>query len=351
MGGSYWSDDHYTSRVDDRVKRAVPTFSYDADYRSGRVDKKVHDTLDVRGKVREARDSDAHPESVAIGVLFDVTGSMSDKPAIMQKKLPQLMGMLIRRGYVKDPQVLFGAIGDYFADRVPLQIGQFESGIEMDDNLTNFVLEGGGGGSYEESYQNAMYFFAHRTSIDCFEKRGKKGYLFVIGDEHAYRNTPTAQLRDVLGELPDAEAAKLPSRGIGEALSKDNKQSPANISVEEIVKACQEKYNIFFMIPRGTQHYDDPELVRYWGKLLGDDHVIRIEEAEAICEAIAIAIGICEGMTDADDIAKDVTGSSKAIIKAVSEALDPLAKNSALARVGTGDLPGSSKQSDSIERL
>lgn len=33
---------------------------------------------------------------------------------------------------------------------------------------------------------------------------------------------------------------------------------------------------MFFMIPRGTQHYDDPELVRYWGKLLGDDHVIRI---------------------------------------------------------------------------
>jgi hypothetical protein len=122
--------------------------------------------------------------------------------------------------------VLFGAIGDYFSDRVPLQIGQFESGIEMDDNLTKFVLEGGGGGSYEESYQNALYFFAHRTSCDCLEKRGKKGYLFVVGDEHAYRKTPATQLRDVLGDLPDAEAAKLADKGATEPLAKANKQTP-----------------------------------------------------------------------------------------------------------------------------
>lgn len=346
MGGSHWSDDHYTSRVHDRAKRSAPTFSYDADYRAGRVDRKVHDSLDIKGKVRESRDSDAHPESLAIAVLFDVTGSMADKPEIMQKKLPQLMGMLIRKGYVKDPQVLFGAIGDYFSDRVPLQVGQFESGIEMDDNLTHFVLERGGGGSYEESYQNALYFFAHRTSIDCFEKRNKRGYLFIIGDEHAYSRTPASQLREVLGELPDAEAAKLPTRGAAEPLA--NKQT-GDIDIEQIVHACQEKYNVFFMIPRGTHHYDDPELVRYWGKLLGEDHVVRIEEAEAICEAIAIAVGICEGTTDSDDIAKDA--GSKAMALVVSKALDPLAKNSALVRAGAGDLPGSDKRSDSIERL
>lgn len=190
------------------------------------------------------------------------------------------------------------------------------------------------------------YFFAHRTSIDCHEKRGKKGYLFVIGDEHAYNHTPATQMRDVLGDLPDAEAAKLPDKGATEPLAKGNKQTPSQLDIEQIVRACQQKYNVFFMIPRGTQHYEDPELVRYWGKLLGDDHVIRIEEAEAICEAIAIAIGICEGATDEDDIAKDA--GSKALARVVSKALDPLAKNSALARVGTGDLPGSNK---GIERL
>ena len=28
-----------------------------------------------------------------------------------------------------------------------------------------------------------MYFMARHTSLDCHEKRGQRGYLFIIGDE------------------------------------------------------------------------------------------------------------------------------------------------------------------------
>ena len=39
--------------------------------------KKLHQSLNAHGvKVRESRDSDNHPESNAICVFFDVTGSM-----------------------------------------------------------------------------------------------------------------------------------------------------------------------------------------------------------------------------------------------------------------------------------
>ena len=38
-----------------------------------------------------------------------------------------------------DPQILFGAIGDATCDRVPLQIGQFESDNRMDDDLGRIV--------------------------------------------------------------------------------------------------------------------------------------------------------------------------------------------------------------------
>lgn len=31
-----------------------------------------------------------------------------------------------------------------------------------------------------------MYFIARHTAIDCWEKHGCKGYLFLIGDEMAY---------------------------------------------------------------------------------------------------------------------------------------------------------------------
>ena len=88
----------------------------------------------------------------------------------------------------------FGAVLDATCDRVPLQVGQFESDNRMDEHLGNMVLEGGGGGQMTESYELAMYFMARHTAIDCHEKRRRRGYLFIIGDEtkpgvYVYRNT------------------------------------------------------------------------------------------------------------------------------------------------------------------
>jgi hypothetical protein len=80
---------------------------------------------------------------------------------------------------------MFGAIGDATCDRAPLQVGQFESDNRMDDDLSRILLEGGGGGQKTESYELAMYFMARHTAADCYEKRGKRGYLFIIGDELA----------------------------------------------------------------------------------------------------------------------------------------------------------------------
>jgi hypothetical protein len=120
---------------------------------------RVHPDLDPRDIMRESRDSDEHPESLAIAVLFDVTGSLRHVPRALQEKLPQLLGLLLRQGYVEHPQILFGAIGDATCDRAPLQIGQFESDNRMDDDLGRILLEGGGG-QMTESYELAMYFMA-----------------------------------------------------------------------------------------------------------------------------------------------------------------------------------------------
>jgi hypothetical protein len=335
MGYSGWDDGHYTSKVADKAARGVDTFAYDKDVKARAVHDpramKVHDKLNINGKMREARDSKEHPESTAIAVIFDVTGSMADKPAVMQKKLPQLMGLLLRKGYIKDPQICFGAIGDFFSDRVPLQIGQFESGIEMDEDITSFVLEGGGGGTYEESYQNALYFFAHKVSADCFEKRSKKGYLFVIGDEKPYPKSTKEELKELIG---------------------DDVQS--DVPLETIVAAAKEKWNVFFIIPKGTNHYGDPALRNRWVGLLDQEHVIMLEDAEAVCETIGLAIGICEGTTTGDAIAADLkdAGASTAVVAAVTRGLDPLSKTAMVkAGTATGALAEASGRSTSTERL
>ena len=133
MGNGKWSDDTYHAAATYRAATGASAFAYSD---SGATH--THPDLDPKGvTVRESRDSDEHPNSVPVAVLFDVTGSMGTVPRILQQQLPQLFGLLLRKGYVTDPQILFGAIGDATCDAAPLQIGQFESDNRLDENLGN----------------------------------------------------------------------------------------------------------------------------------------------------------------------------------------------------------------------
>src|SRR4051794_18502556 len=169
MGSTRWSDDHYRDRARLRAAAGVDAFEHDDAIRAGAAPAVVHQKMNPFGvQVRESRDSEAHPESHAVAVLFDVTGSMQSVPRILQENLPRLMALLIRKGYLEHPQILIGAIGDATCDRSPLQVGQFESGIEIEEDLGKLFLEGGGGGHIPESYELAMYFLARHTALDCF---------------------------------------------------------------------------------------------------------------------------------------------------------------------------------------
>lgn len=329
MGGSSYSDDSYKARSADRAARGVPTFDYSHKVASGAVAAKVHDKLNPKGIIRESRDSEAHPESLAIAVICDETGSMAEVPRVIQEKIPKLMGLLIRGGYVEHPQVLFGAVGDAISDQAPLQIGQFESGAEMDDDINLVYLEGNGGGGGRESYQNVFYFFAKKTSIDCFEKRGKKGYLFMIGDESPYQVSTRAEIMKLIGD-----------------------DIPADIPVADLVKMCQEKYNIFFLIPEsGTNH--GQEFKSLWQNLLGFENVITLKDVNGICEVIAATVGLCEGTVDADGVRQDMHthGTAAHVVGAVVDALAPLAAATSLVRVGSGDLPAATKDPGTSIRL
>ena len=132
----------------------LDAFAYTAAVKKGAV--ALSPKVDPKGVTRESRDSVAHPISNAICVSLDVTGSMSDVPRILQKKLPNLMGLLLRGNYIQDPQVMFMCFGDAQYDKAPLQVSQYESGIEIDESFDNFYLEGGGGTGVQESSELAM---------------------------------------------------------------------------------------------------------------------------------------------------------------------------------------------------
>jgi hypothetical protein len=300
MGSGRWSADIYETA--ERLRGGKSAFAY-----SDSGARTVHPNLDPFdvGK-RESRDSDEHPDSLAIAVLFDVTGSMGTVPRALQKKLPKLLGLLKEGGYAKDPQLMFGAIGDATCDRAPLQVGQFESDNRMDKDLERILLEGGGGGQKTESYELAMYFMARHTVTDCFEKRGKRGYLFIIGDEMPY---PAVKPREV-------------SSLIGDEL-------PQPVGLRNMVAQLTRRWDTYYILPEGASYAGDGQVLGTWRSLLGQN-VIELADLDAVCETIALTVGLgeetidlAEGLADLDDVgsaAGSTVGRALAAIGAYQDA-------------------------------
>lgn len=325
MGSGEWVTDVYADRTSAKRAAGKSIFDYDATLRSiPHHLRKAHPTLDPSGvRVRESRDSDEHPNSLAIATFFDVTGSMGGIPITLQKKLPELNGLLMRKGYVENPQIMFGAIGDATCDRVPLQVGQFESDNRMDENLENIYLEGGGGGQMTESYELAMYFTARHTDIDCWNARRHKGYMFMIGDEMAYDRVKRNEVRDV----------------IGDGLKED-------IPIKSVVAELKQRYNPYYILPEGASYGGNKEVLGFWRRLLGQN-VIELDDPEAVCETIALQIGINEGTTDLDEGEKHLKelGVPTSTIRSVRRALalrSNLPARGSISLPGLGDTGGSS---------
>ncbi len=343
MGGGSYSADLLSARVSSHKSRGTDVFEYDALVRrKGVASATVHETLAPTRKagagspfvgkvIRESRDSAEHPASNAVAILFDVTGSMGGIPRTFIEKLPKLMGAITKKGYLSDPQILFGAIGDAYSDRVPLQIGQFESSNEMDDALAKIYLEGRGGSQFHESYELAMHYMANFTAMDCLEKRGKKGYLFIIGDEKPYDKLNPDQVQRIIGEPVQEETP-----------------------VEELVARLQEKFEVFWIFPKDGSSYSG-ERGRQLGihdklQTLFGQNLIWLDNPDDVCEVITATIGINEGY-DINAVRSDMAevGANSKSIVLVTEALSKRGAIVTKAKV-SGEIV-SSGADDSVSRL
>ena len=272
MGSSSYSHDAYSY-----FSSSAKTKAADDIFTQNKT-RTIADTMDPTGiAYREARDSANHPESLAIMIWLDVTGSMGKIPEIIVKeKLDKIMSTLINHG-VKDAAVFFGAIGDHntgrYSDKYPLQVGQFESGAdELIKRLSSVYLEGGGGGNSCESYCLAHYFAGKHTSIDCYEKRGKKGFLFTIGDEQNHRLfTADEQIR-IFGY-----------------------EAGQDMSDKEMLEMAQKMYHVFHIHANQTSYKDDPGVMNYWKNLLGERLII-MDDYNDVAEIIASTVAVMNGV-------------------------------------------------------
>lgn len=233
-GGSYNHSD-----------RAARTQMFSQQSRSEIFSKKFHEDMNPKGvTLRESRDSENHPLSLPIIFGLDVTGSMGFIPEqIIKRDLPHIIAGLQKAG-IADPQIMFLAIGDHITDQAPLQISQFESGdAELDMWLQRVWLEGGGGGNGGESYPLAHYFAAKVCKTDHWEKRGKKGFLFTIGDERFHKDYSANAIKSLMGT---AEAK--------------------TYTAAELLKDAQEQWNVFHILPGMVKDNSDQQ----WKEALGE---------------------------------------------------------------------------------
>jgi hypothetical protein len=198
----------------------------------------------------------------------------------------------------------------------------------MDDDLDKIYVEGHGGGQIHETYELAHYFFLHHTSTDCWDKRQKRGYFFTMGDEAPY----------------DTIRAEHVKRLIGDTLQ-------ADIPTSEVVRALEERYNVFHIIVEEGSYPNNAAVEGAWRKLLGE-RVLKLENQNSVAELIAMTIGLTEGTAEFDNIKTDLAdvGVTVADATSVSTALTPYATSGAIVKGGKieGDLPSADNGAGAI---
>lgn len=280
MGSGRWSADSFTA------------YATSTNYRSMSRDevfsKSVQTELKSEAiKVRESRDSAESPNSTPIILALDVTGSMGEyAEKIAKDELPKLMNEILEQSPVADPHLMFMAIDDVHAySHTPLQVSQFEADIRILEQLRKIVLVGGGGGNRSESYDLAWYCAGMKTSIDSFEKRGEKGFLFTFGDEEApYETMKASELAAVFGP-----------------------GQYENMQPGEILDAAKKMYNVFhIVIEQGSYARTRLNSVKStWTDMLGNN-VLFLKDFRNLSELVTSTIRIAKG----EDLNTVVSNSS-----------------------------------------
>lgn len=253
----------------------------------------LKDHLNPKGVgMRESRDSVDNPNSTAIIVCLDVTGSMGQIAHKMAVEgLGTMFSEVLSRKPISDPHMMFMAVGDVKCDNSPLQVSQFEADNRIFEQLKDIHVEGGGGGNHSESYTAPWYFAALHTSIDCFEKRGKKGYLFTLGDEECPAKLMASEIQQFIGDNPERD-----------------------FTAEELLAMVEKQYHVFHIIIEEGDHarFHLDRVQNSWRSILGQ-RVINLSDYTKLPEVIVSTLQIIEGEAK-DDVVKSWDGSTSLVV-------------------------------------
>ena len=280
-----------------KTSRGYTASSTVSDMYKSKTVKKEFEPVGIR--YRESCDSEEHPDSTPIILGLDVTGSMSGVLETVSKKLNTLITEIYNREPVKDPQIMVMAFGDVECDRHPLQVTQFESDIRIAEQLNDVYFERGGGGNAGESYTLPWYFASRHTKIDSYEKHGKKGFLFTIGDEPFLDNISKEAIKQFVGD-----------------------DIQADLTAEELLTEVSRQYEIYhLMIEEGSgmRYGNKEQVVEKWTALLGQRAVL-VSDCTKIPEIIVSILQVADGK-DAKEVIASWDGSTALAVSSAIKGL------------------------------
>lgn len=263
--------------------------------------RKMKDYLNPYGiKYRESCDSMDNPASTAIIFGLDVTGSMGYlSEEIAKGALNRTMLEIYEKNPVTNPHIMFQAIGDSKSDEAPLQVTQFEADIRIAEQLLDVYFEGRGGGNGGESYLLSWYFADRHTKIDCYEKRGEKGFLFTIGDECCHKTLEAEEINRVFGDQEKAYTA------------------------QELYQKASEKYEIFHIVMKaGAYKYQHSG--NDWRQLIGNRAVeLDPEDLDVLPEIFVSLMQFARDMAPGQ-ITDQWKGKAAEVVKRILTEMGPL---------------------------
>lgn len=242
---------------------------------------------------REACDSAQSPHSRGIILAEDVTGSMGRfLLQLIQKQFPELIEKIYKKVSF-NPHIMFMGVGDVNqGDDAPLQVTQFETDLRMLEQLEKIWLEKGGGSNPYESYILPWYFAGKYCKMDCFDKRGEKGFLFTFGDEEPTPQLTANELKKVFGEREDLDKRK--------------------VTATDCLEMASEKFHCYHIILRGSNY--DSDVVYKWSKLMGG-HACDLSEYEYLPDLICTILLMYEGFSKTEAIEAIENSNAKYVVR------------------------------------
>lgn len=197
-------------------------------------------------------------------IACDVTGSMGEWPGVIFSKLPYLE--YEGQEYLGDGmEISFAAIGDANSDKYANQIRPFAKGADLKASLEKLIIEGGGGGSSQESYDlTALYYARH---CECPEAI-RKPIMIFIGDEGLYP--------DVYPTLAEQWCRV---------------ETKKNIPLKQVFEELTEKFCVYvirkpYNCSLNSRSEADLRIEKQWMGLLGEDHVVNLPGADRVVDVI-----------------------------------------------------------------